>query len=214
MKQTSSGAGNGNATYEGISFIPGSGLGGELFYDLHLTISDNLLNAFEAGDKRKTSWIGAAAPNAQNVPGQYYFPHKYKTGTYNRVIGGTPTEFYMVLRLAEQFLIRAEAAANGAGSVTDAIDDLNMLRHRAGLSDLPYGLDQTQLLAAVAQERRVEFFCEWGHRWFDLKRTNKAAALLSQVPVKQPWQGNYQLLYPIPSREIEFNSFLRQNDGY
>lgn len=213
LKQNTS-SHNGTATYEGEQFIPGSGLAGIPFSDIYYNLPDNLLNAFEPDDKRKTDWTAPAAPNPQNVPGQFYFPHKYKTGGYNKVIGGMPTEFYMVLRLAEQFLIRAEAAAHGAGSLTDAIGDLNSIRHRAGLSDLPDDLDQAQVLAAVAQERRMELFCEWGHRWFDLKRTSKASAVLSLIPVKQPWQGDHQLLYPIPAREIEFNPSLQQNPGY
>jgi hypothetical protein len=120
----------------------------------------------------------------------------------------------MILRLAEQYLIRAEAAAHGAGALTNAIDDLNMLRSRAELPDLPDDLNQAQVLNAVEQERRIEFFCEWAHRWFDLKRWNKAAEILPLITVKQPWQGDYQLLYPIPPAEIESNSFLQQNPGY
>jgi hypothetical protein len=68
--------------------------------------------------------------------------------------------------------------------------------------------------AAIAQERRIELFAEWGHRWLDLKRTGQAHAVLSAVPAKQPWAGDYQLLYPVPPLEIEVNPRIKQNDGY
>ena len=203
----------GNATPEAYLLIPTPGFMGEEFYYLSYSISDQLLASFEPGDKRLTHWIGRSEYDL-DLPKEYYFPYKYKTGMHNRVIGGAPTEFYTALRLAEQYLIRAEAAAYGEAALTDAIDDLNELRNRAGLIDLPYTLSQSQVIDAIAQERRVELFCEWGHRWFDLKRTGKAAAYLSQLPGKQPWRGDYQLLYPIPAQEILFNPNLKPNPGY
>ncbi len=133
---------------------------------------------------------------------------------HNRVIGGEATEFYTPLRLAEQYLIRAEAAANGAAALTSAIDDLNTIRFRAGLTDLPDNLSQQDVLAAIEKERRLELFIEWGHRWFDLKRTGKAVPVLSQMSAKQPWAGDYQLLYPIPITEITNNRNLAPNPGY
>lgn len=204
----------GNATPEGYLFIPASMPRAPLFYYISYPLSNQLISTFEAVDKRKTAWVGLSSANNPDVPGPHYFPHKYKTGSYNRVLGGVPTELYMMLRLAEQYLIRAEAAAHGAGNLMDGIADLNALRRRAGLSDLPNTLTQPQLLEAVAQERRIELFAEWGHRWLDLKRTGQASAVLRQLPVKQPWQGDYQLLYPIPPAEIQFDRFLIQNPGY
>jgi starch-binding outer membrane protein, SusD/RagB family len=67
-------------------------------------------------------------------------------------------------------------------------------------------------LLAIEQERKIELFAEWGHRWFDLKRNSKATELLS--PIKNPnWQST-DTLYPIPIKEILLNNSLRQNDGY
>jgi hypothetical protein len=75
-------------------------------------------------------------------------------------------------------------------------------------------LTAEQVIEAIAKERKTELFIEWGHRWFDLKRTGKAEAVLSVIPNKQPWLGNYQLLYPIPQSEILNNSNLIQNPEY
>lgn len=162
---------------------------------------------------RRSVWVDSTDYTLNNVTSRYLFPYKYKTGKHNRVPGGTATEYYMVLRLAEQYLIRAEANALG-GQLGLAINDLNALRRRAGLGDLSNTLNKEQVLAAVAKERQTELFAEWGHRWMDLKRTGKATEVLSAIPYKQPWRGDYQLLYPIPVEEIRKDHFLTQNPNY
>jgi len=112
--------------------------------------------------------------------------------------------------LAEQYLIRAEARAE-KNNLNGAIDDLNMIRERAGLSPLLPSSDQSQVLAAVAQERRIELFAEWGHRWLDIKRTKTADQILG--PIKSLWKSTAQL-YPIPTLEIQTDPNLKQNPGY
>jgi hypothetical protein len=114
--------------------------------------------------------------------------------------------------LAEQYLIRAEARAQQGTNLTGAASDLNVLRTRAGLTNTTAST-QTDLLTAVAQERRIELMAEWGHRWFDLKRTGKAVSVLSSISNKQPWSNN-QLVYPIPTLEITNDHNLVQNSGY
>ncbi len=66
-------------------------------------LSEEVVNAFEIGDQRKTSWVGSVTPD--NIT--YYYPYKYKMGAEEM----TTAEYIMVLRLAEQYLIRAEALA-------------------------------------------------------------------------------------------------------
>ncbi|MCK7554088.1 RagB/SusD family nutrient uptake outer membrane protein [Chitinophaga sedimenti] len=112
------------------------------------------------------------------------------------------------------YLIRAEAnMLRSAANKNNVIDDLNAIRHRAGLDHLPYTLTDQQVTDAIAQERRVELFAEWGHRWLDLKRTNKASEVLSQLSYKQPW-SQHQLLYPVPPEERLWANQLSQNEGY
>lgn len=203
----------GNATAEGYLFhpyiLPQSGQSGVAY-----VLSNQLLNAFETNDQRKLHWVGRLENNITTPGPTVYFPQKYKTGSTNMAVGGIASEYYVMLRLAEQYLIRAEAAANGAAAISVAIDDLNEIRYRAGLGDLPDDLTQPEILAAIEQERRIEMFAEWGHRWFDLKRSGKAGDVLSQITSKQPWLGDYQLLYPIPQADIQANSNLRQNSDY
>jgi len=210
LQQNSATPGLGTATREGYYLLPRASSA------IQSGLSSYLLNAFEPGDLRRSAWVNSIEyPTGGGT--FYWYAYKYKTGADNRVIGTKPqvepTEYYMVLRLAEQYLIRAEAAAIG-GQTGSAIDDLNVIRRRAGLGELSKTLTKEQVLAAVAKERQIELFMEWGHRWMDLKRTGKAEEVLSAIPQKQPWKGSYQLLYPIPIEEIRKDHFLTQNPNY
>jgi len=113
------------------------------------------------------------------------------------------------LRLSEQLLIRAEAYAH-SDNLPGAIADLNMVRTRAGLANTT-AVAQTDILNAIMRERQVELFCEWGNRWYDLKRTNTIDAVFG---VEKPGWTSSAALYPVPSAEINANPFLVQNPGY
>ena len=197
-----------NATVEGFTILPSPQFTGLA----HFCLTAPLLTAFEPGDLRRSAWVDSTSNNAT---GFTWYPFKYKTGPYNAALGAPSSEYYMVLRLAEMYLIRAEAEVNDApGGAAAAISDLNVIRSRAGLPALPASLLQPQIITAVAHERQVELFAEWGHRWLDLNRTGQAHTVLSAIAGKQPWAGDYQLLYPIPPTEIRADHFLVQNPGY
>jgi hypothetical protein len=167
-------------------------------------LDSTLVAAFEPGDLRKTDWSSTRTVSGKPVT----FPYKYKVRTSTT---GAVTEYSMVLRLAEQYLVRAEARAH-ENKLPDALADLDILRSRAGLPNLSATLDQAGTLLAVEQERRVELFTEWGHRWLDLKRTNRATAVLgAEKPTY--WQPA-DTLYPIPLDAIKTNPSLTQNNGY
>lgn len=172
-------------------------------------LSSGFMNAFETGDQRKTNWTGS-----QTVSGTTYnYACKYKLSTTTAT---TINEYVTVLRLAEQYLIRAEARAN-LGKLTgskSAQEDLNVIRTRAGLSGTT-ATTKDDLLTAILHERQVELFTEWGHRWFDLKRSGKADEVMSVVtPLKGgKWSSNWQL-YPLNQLEIQQNPNLQQNPGY
>lgn len=168
-------------------------------------LTGELLNAFEPNDDRRTQWVGTYTNSIDNL----YYPFKYKLRNvdYSRV------EYSMVLRLAEQYLIRAEARAQqgkltGSGS---AAADINVIRMRAELS-LTGSTTKEELLTDIEQERRVELFTEWGHRWLDLKRWNRADDVLE--PVKSPDWDSTDALYPIPQSERDKVPNLSQNPGY
>jgi len=96
-----------------------------------------------------------------------------------------------------------------------AVADIDEIRQRAGLpliSETNPGIGQAQLLDAIFHERRVELFTEWGHRWFDLKRTGRASSILQGL--KPGWKDT-DILLPIPESELLLNPNLNpQNPGY
>jgi hypothetical protein len=169
-------------------------------------MAPSLLNAFEDSDNRRLLWVDSTLYSGQ----YYYYPFKYEVGDSAATDNGVYTEYYMVLRLAEQFLIRAEAEAQ-LGDLTDATADLNAIRSRAGLGGT-IAVTQADLLAAILHERRVELFAEWGHRWLDLKREEVATEVLSAN--KGLTVTSNELLYPIPFGEIQTDPNLMQNPGY
>jgi len=183
--------------------IPENGLNS----DNPVYLNQRLVAAFETTDQRKIQWIGAFKD--QNTGDLYYYPAKYRLSAQ----GADVNEYEMVLRLGEQFLIRAEARAHlGLGS---AIDDLDAIRLRAGLDGYKGATGKDAVLQAIYEQRRLELFSEWGHRWLDLKRTETVNTVMSQAAVEKggAWNADMQF-YPLPPRELKFNPNLTQNAGY
>jgi hypothetical protein len=114
------------------------------------------------------------------------------------------------MRLAEQYLIRAEARATLGANISGALSDLNVTRLRAGLQ-ASTTTNPAVLLDEIALENRKEFFCEQGFRWFNLKRTGQADAVLGAL--KPSYRPAAKLL-PIPQSAIDANPNLTQNPGY
>lgn len=167
----------------------------------------SLYNAFEPGDARLAAWVRTFT----NASGSYRYAAKYKE---SRAVNNlSHTEHLIPLRFAEQYLIRAEARAH-TGDREGAIADLDMIRARAALPLIAAtnpAATEEELLTLIAQERRIELFCEMGHRWLDLKRTAKADAVLAG---KADWQPT-DVLYPVPETELLRNPGLEpQNAGY
>lgn len=170
-----------------------------------IKLSDEFVGSLNPEDKRLTHWIGFYTDDNRT----FHFPYKYK----DRSSISNITEYSMVLRLAEQFLIRAEARAR-TGNLSGAITDLDRIRSRANLETILEsnpGIGQEQLLELIQEERKKELFSEWGHRWLDLKRTNRASEVLA--PLTNSWEDT-DVLYPIPEEDRMKNPNLTQNDGY
>jgi starch-binding outer membrane protein, SusD/RagB family len=190
-----------NATPEGLAIIPFDRESPPSYY-----LTTNLLNQFEAQDQRLINWVDTTIyENAS-----YIFPYKYKIGYAERSPQEPITEYYSVFRLAEQYLIRSEARAR-IGDLAGAKEDLDKIRIRAGLSNTT-ATSQEEILNAIFSERRSELFGEWGHRWFDLKRTNRVNDVLLLVKGNN-WQSTDEL-FPIPYAETANNPNLTQNPGY
>ncbi|MHB1146954.1 MAG: RagB/SusD family nutrient uptake outer membrane protein [Lutibacter sp.] len=161
----------------------------------------NLMTAFSAGDQRKIHWTKTVSDGST----VWHHPFKYK---YSNT--GSSVEYSIVFRLAELYLIRAEARVQ-SGDLSGAKEDLNFIRSRAGLANTT-ALTQDEILDAILRERRLELFTEFGHRFFDLKRFNRIQPVLSGV--KPGWDAHDDL-FPIPEAELNLNPNLQpQNPGY
>jgi starch-binding outer membrane protein, SusD/RagB family len=176
-------------------------------YNYPVYLSNTLLNSFEPGDQRRLNWVDSVIVGTDT----FYFPYKYKSATLNAPL----TEYLMMLRLGEQYLIRAEAEAQ-QGNIAGAQADLNAIRSRAMLGNSGAS-DKGSLLTAILHERQVELFTEMGHRWLDLKRAMSVDAVMTIVtPMKSggnAWQP-YQQLYPLPFSDLKADPNLTQNQGY
>ncbi|MFT3936201.1 MAG: RagB/SusD family nutrient uptake outer membrane protein [Chitinophagaceae bacterium] len=119
----------------------------------------------------------------------------------------TSTNPSYVIRLAELYLIRAEARAqqNNLTGPSGALVDLNIIRARAGV---PASTASTQVtvLQAIEDENSIEFAFE-AHRWFDLVRTERVGAVLG-ITNQQFW------LFPIPLSDVLADPDTNQNPGY
>ncbi len=144
----------------------------------------DMLNAFSSSDKRR-------AISVTNISGTDCV-NKYPSGQTGR-------DPVILSRISEMYLISAEAQGR-----TNGLTRLNELRAFRGLTPVSVGSDE-DYINAVLKERRLEFLGE-NMRYFDLIRTNKAIQTLGLLP--------YQVVLPIPGRELQNNTNLTPNEGY
>ncbi|MFD2939201.1 RagB/SusD family nutrient uptake outer membrane protein [Flavobacterium notoginsengisoli] len=166
-----------------------------------VAISQSLMDSFTANDARKLKWTTAVS----NVSGTWYYASKYKENKST----ASSKEYSIVLRLTEQYFIRAEARTH-LNDHLGAKEDLHKIINRAGLADITSS-SKEEILSAIAEERRKELFTEYGHRFFDLKRNSKLDITLASKP---GWETTDRLL-PVPETEFLVNPNLGfQNPGY
>ncbi|OGX82348.1 RagB/SusD family nutrient uptake outer membrane protein [Hymenobacter glacialis] len=132
-----------------------------------------------------------------------------RTGKYTTFGQNIP-----VIRLAEMYLIRAEAAFR-AGDLTTALADLNRIRTRSGATPLTLAdLTPANGLATILRERQLELAFE-GFRIHDLKRTGTNLVTSNGTVILIT---DNRLVLPIPKRETDLNDpanpVLIQNPGY
>ena len=121
-------------------------------------------------------------------------------------------------RLAETYLIRAEAYIKMGDKQTEAKNDINVVRTRAGAATIN---ESEATIDYILDERAREFAGEY-NRWYDLKRTGKLVQYVSaynpDVPSEANMKGSdgqYKVLRPIPQDAIGLNSAtVVQNPGY
>jgi len=144
--------------------------------------------------KTSAALIAGAAPNNYGV-------------LYNTT--ATSVDPSYLIRLAELYLIRAEARAqqNNLSNINGALADLNVIRSRSGVP-VSTAITQADILQAIEDENSIEFAFE-AHRWFDLVRTGRAGAVLGLT------NQNYWL-FPLPLSDVLSDPDLdgKNNPGY
>ncbi len=176
-------------------------------------ISASLISAIHF-DPRYSATISnvdslAKAGQATYIPGYQntgYFALKFAPlNNFKATVGPATINYpqnYIEIRLADSYLMEAEALIQGGGDAVRAAALLNAVRARVRLAPTAATLDN------IYNERRLELATE-GHRWYDLIRTGRAASILSPLGFKV----NKNELLPIPLPELS-NTKLVQNQGY
>lgn len=152
-----------------------------LFQGYH-TIADEYKNR----DLRLLGYVGATPATAPITNGVAGYANRkfvsYKYGTYRNANQESPN--YPIIRLAEVYLMYAEALFEKNGTISDA--DLNLsvnrIRARAGVANLTNALvtaNNLDMLAEIRRERTVELYKE-GFRYDDLKRWGIAEVELNE----------------------------------
>jgi hypothetical protein len=147
-----------------------------------------------------------ATYHPRDVRGQWNIAFQGSTRYGSKYPTGIGAEDLHIIRYGEVLLIQAEAEAR-QNKLAEAAATILPLMRRA--DTLTTGLDissQTNAIAGILQERRLEL-CYEGDRWPDLVRTARAVSVLG-IP-------QFQTLYPIPLNEIDVTTPpLAQNPGY
>lgn len=153
---------------------------------------------------------------------------QYFITKYSNQEGNVTLSSPVILRLAEVYLNRAEAYAK-LGQPAQALEDVNLIRRRAGLSGAAlYSAGDLKghdsVLDVVLEERQLELAFE-GHRKYDLLRNNRPLVraypgthlnpgnpgvnMAAGTQVIQP--DHPRVVYFIPENEVELNPKLLQN---
>lgn len=201
----------------GAPIVPSTGSG--IF-----RVSKSLFDSYTAADKRKattflTSYVHPTTKATVTLSTDDADPARavsfWKLADLTSTVGGGGGKSFVVQRFSDILLIYAEALSEANnGPTADAYTAINRVRTRAGLEPLS-GLNRQQFKDAILHERRLEFAFE-ANRWFDLTRTGR---LLDAVAAetsygRSPAIKATNVVFPIPQREMDANSALKQNDGY
>ena len=183
--------------------------------------SQSLVESFDEtpGDLRKDEYL----IEEYYFPNQFYHAYSKIPVNWNYTPQYNAEAFDRAFRLAEAYLIQAEASAElfkaGKASVDEALEPLNDLRRTRFTP--PYTeitiSDPDELIAFIRRERRREL-CFEDHRWFDLRRWGMPRiehkwhedAQTTLTYVLEEGDPGYTL--PIPFEEFQLNDELIQNE--
>jgi hypothetical protein len=149
---------------------------------------------------------------------------------FRTVVNDPSTRPVVIWRFSDVYLLAAEAALKGGGTLQNAADLVNVVRKRAAFrTSYPAGVTQATAEAAmlitpaevtldfILDERTREFYGEW-QRWWDLVRTQ---SLIRRTTEWNPEAATnikpFHVLRPIPQDQIDRvteGPKFPQNPGY
>lgn len=169
-----------------------------------IRVTTDLMDEYEPGDSRTTLIY-------KHTNDQYY------QSKYNEQDGVIGLYSPKILRLAEMYLIRAEARFRQNAADQGVLDDLNAIRTKRGatmMNSLPNGIGD------ILAERHRELAFE-GHTAFDYWRTGTDMVRKQCDTGLEVSTGectilatDYRTVHPIPQREMDVNQSMIQNEGY
>ena len=163
----------------------------------------SLVDAYAEGGERRAASIDTTYQDEEGETVNARYITKFESDPFANF---DAENNWVVLRYADVLLMLAEAIGP-SGEAWDLIDEV---RNRAGLADA----QRTDFYETLLAERRVELAFE-NHRWPDLKRFNQYLSGVAEdrLGVEVSDLSGFNLLYPIPQREVDVAD-LTQNDGY
>jgi hypothetical protein len=186
-----------------------------------LALSDDLLNAYEPGDKRFDATIDtvylSSVTDTSVTYGHTPFIDKFIDQGLNLSDFRDWPEDFPLLRFADVLLMDAEVRADLANAPTaEAVAEINRVRARAGLPAVNPG-SKAEFDQILHHERRIEFVGE-GQYWFDLVRWGNAVNVMNDwfaATAQDIHIDEHNLVYPIPQSQIDiFPGLYQQNPGY
>lgn len=162
----------------------------------------DIINTYDPDDIRLNAIIQGAKPGAEQDAN---FVGKFPKGTEH-------DDNLRIFRLAEQYLIRAEAYAK-TDQPTLAQEDLLTVMKRAKPTAVPVIETGEDLMDLILLERRRELAFE-GHRLFDLNRNKRSVTMIQSDNKTEASYPNDKFILPIPLSELNANPDMKQNPGY
>ena len=188
-----------------LVFFPNSNALGFYGAGMNQAVND-IWDEYEAGDSRRVASIDTGYTDAKGNFTAARFPKKWTDKTaplINQSIAANNN--FIVLRYADLLMLLTEA--------TGEVSSMNQVRKRVNLplyGEAGYPAKYSSVALALEHERRVELAFEF-HRWFDLKRTNRAVPVLTS---KGKNVTQEKLVLPIPNIVRDQNNKITQNTGY
>lgn len=185
-----------------------------------LVATERFFNSMSADDKRRAKTFVLSYPGYANPSKTYTYPGNISLPHFNKFIdmtdvNATGTSDYAmnlpIARYSDVLLMQSEAENEANGPSLAAVEGINLVRGRAGLTLLDHANFSKETLRDVILQERIWEFCEEGQAYFDMKRMDGIIKRI--IPLGfTPSEKHY--VFPIPQDEMDVNPNLVQNEPY